>query len=88
MASGLVAMDDVLVDQRVHQRLGFLQGGHGFGLVAGGQRVVDLAQGGTHARTQRHVAGAVGLSSTGGFFSRLGIGHAKTPKDPGRLKGA
>src|SRR6185295_10308373 len=68
VASGLVAVDHVLVDQRIHQRLRFLEGGHGIGLVAGGEGIVDLAQGGTHARTQRHVAVTVGLCSTGGFF--------------------
>src|SRR5262245_61402836 len=69
VARGLVAMDDVLVDQRVDHRLGFLERLHGIGLVAGGEGVVDLAQRRAHTRTQRDVTRAVGLSSTGGFFS-------------------
>src|SRR5688500_4735184 len=79
VARGLVAMDDVLVDQRVDQRLRVLEGGGGIGLLAGGEGVVDLAQGRAHARTQRDVASAVGFSSTGGFFGRLGIRHEESP---------
>src|SRR6185436_13453349 len=45
VARGLVAVNDVLVHQRIHQRLGFLEGGHRVGLVTGGEGIVDLAQG-------------------------------------------
>src|ERR1044072_4181387 len=78
VASSLVAMNDVLVHQRVDHRLGFLEGSHGIGLVAGGEGVVDLAQGSAHARTQRAVAVAVGLSSTCGFFRRTCVWPRQT----------
>src|SRR5688572_6313104 len=58
VASGLVAVDDVLVDQRIDHRLRVLEGGGGIGLLAGGERVVDFAQGRTHARAKRDVTGA------------------------------
>src|SRR4029079_14809262 len=75
VARGLVAMNDVLVDQRVDDRLGVLEGGRGIGLVAGGDSVDDFPQRRAHACAERHVAIAVRFSSTGGFFSRLCIRH-------------
>lgn len=73
--SCLVAVDDLLVHQRVDDRDGFLIACLGGLLVTRGDRGGDLANDGAHARTQREVSRAMLLGLVSGFFGRLGVGH-------------
>ena len=78
---GLVAMNDLLVDQRVDDRDGLAVAGTGGFLVATFDGGSDLADGTAHARTKGNIACAVLLSLFGGFFRGLGIGQRTLRKN-------
>ena len=68
MPIGRVTMNDVLVDQRVdHRHRGTIAALRLF-LVALRDGVVDLTNGGAHARAQRDIVSAVLIGLPGRFF--------------------
>ena len=75
VSSRLVAVDDALVDQGVDQRNRGPIRGLGRLLVTTGDRDGHVAHGRTHARAQRHIAGAMFFSLAGRLFGGLGVGH-------------
>ena len=69
-------MDDLLTDERIDDRDGFLVGVLSGRLVALGDGRGHLADRCAHAGAQGNVAGAVLLSLAGSLFGGLGIGHS------------
>jgi hypothetical protein len=76
VAVSSVAVNDVLVDHAVDHRHSGTIGALCVVLAAFGDRIVDLADRGAHARAQRDIVSAVldGLSCC--LFRRFGIRHA------------
>ena len=70
VSSGLVLVDDALVDHAVDDRYGVLVGRHSRIFVAGIACVDDILDFGTHQGAQPHVVLA-GLSPPGGRASEL-----------------
>ena len=69
MPGGLVAVNDLFVDQRVDDRHRFFVGLGGRFPVARLDGGGDPPDGGAHARAQGDVTDAVFIRLTGGFFS-------------------
>jgi len=81
-AGRLIAMDDLLAHERVDDRHGLAVAGLGRLFVATGT-ASSRTHRGAHARTQRHIAGAMLLCLTGSFFGGRCIGHAISVSRPG-----
>src|SRR5665648_592132 len=75
LAGGGLAVEQALLRRPHHQRLGFLQRGLGGVLIAGGDRLLDLAHGTAHAAPPGLVLDGTADGLANGFLRRLSIGH-------------
>src|SRR5512144_1417982 len=76
LARGGVALEDTGADAALNFRLRFLEGGLGGGLVAGGNRGLELLDEVAHTAHARavHCRAALGLADT--LLRRLVLGHS------------
>ena len=79
MPSGLIAMNDALVDHAVDHRCGGGKGGGRFLMFARLEREGGLADGAAQLRGERVVTGPMHRRLSGSFFSRFRIRQAQTP---------
>ena len=70
-----IAMHDALLRRSNQSRLGFRHGRGRSAAIASGNRLLDLADCGAHARTPRFIDDGSACGLAGGFLCRFRIGH-------------